>query len=435
MYIGLALIALGSGGIKPCVSANVGDQFGKGNWFRVTAVFQIFYFSVNFGSFFSTLSIPLTKEYLGNKVAFAIPGVLMLIATMVFWFGRKKFVHVPPKPGGTSGLLDALSSIALFLTVGHLFFTSSLPWWLMFVVSLVFLILGLVLFQVRQRLSRDDGFLAVSLYALGRLFSGKKDEPQTEETIRPDDSLNAQPLGKPRFACGPANSRFWSPAVVRFGLEATEGPVAVLKIITVFFLVSLFWALFDQNASSWVRQAAMMNLTLWNETKVLPNQIQALNPLFVMLLIPIMNVVYKALERTGIKTTPLRRMTVGMFLTALSFVTIALLQHRIDAVGLGRVWFGWQVIGYVLLTIGEVMVSITGLEFAYTQAPPRMKSTIMGFWLLTVSLGNVLVAVLARFGGLPLADFFWVFAGLMGGASALFGLRSYFYVQKDYPQV
>ena len=51
--IGLTLIALGAGGIKPCVSANVGDQFGKGNWFRVRTVYQIFYFSINFGSYFS----------------------------------------------------------------------------------------------------------------------------------------------------------------------------------------------------------------------------------------------------------------------------------------------------------------------------------------------------------------------------------------------
>src|SRR5206468_3436537 len=54
MYVGLALIAIGSGGIKPCVSANVGDQFGKANWHLVRVVYQIFYFSINFGSFFAT---------------------------------------------------------------------------------------------------------------------------------------------------------------------------------------------------------------------------------------------------------------------------------------------------------------------------------------------------------------------------------------------
>ncbi len=49
---GLGLIAIGSGGIKPCVSANVGDQFGRSNWSYLERVYQIFYFMINFGSFF-----------------------------------------------------------------------------------------------------------------------------------------------------------------------------------------------------------------------------------------------------------------------------------------------------------------------------------------------------------------------------------------------
>jgi POT family proton-dependent oligopeptide transporter len=151
-------------------------------------------------------------------------------------------------------------------------------------------------------------------------------------------------------------------------------------------------------------------------------------------LIPLLNWLYSLVDRMGIKTTSLRRITVGMFVTALAFVAVALLQMRIDGLGPGTVWFGWQIIPFLLLTIGEVMVSITGLEFAYTQAPNRMKSTIMGFWLLTIALGNVLVALLARFGHLPLVDFFWLFAGLMAGAGAIFGVRGCFYVQKDYTQ-
>jgi POT family proton-dependent oligopeptide transporter len=222
--------------------------------------------------------------------------------------------------------------------------------------------------------------------------------------------------------------------VKRYGLEATEGPVAVLKILSVFLLISIFWALFDQHSSSWIRQAGMMDLTLWGETKALPTQIPSLNPLMVMLLIPLMNLAYGRLDRLGIPTTPLRRITAGMLIASLSFVTVAVLQGWIDTAGEGRVWFAWQVIPYLLITIAEVMVSITGLEFAYTQAPKRMKSIIMGFFLLTVALGNVLVALIAYAGGLRLVNFFWLFAGLMAAAGVLFGVRAYFYVQRDYPQ-
>lgn len=442
MYVGLALIAIGSGGIKPCVSANVGDQFGKGNWFRVRTVYQIFYFTVNFGSFFATLLIPLVKaeagawlkdrfpeafadvspDRLGTSIAFGIPGILMVIATLFFWLGRQKFVHVPPKPGGRLGVLDALGSTCLFLSVGHLFVTSELgwPWWAKLAASAGFLAAGLVLFHSRQRIAPDDGFLAVSLFALGRLFRRRAEPAPAVSTTG-----EAAPLGR---------HWLWGSAVRRFGMVAAEGPVAVLKVVSVFALVSVFWALFDQHSSTWIRQAGMMDLTFWADRKLLPTQIPALNPLMVMLLIPLMNVAYTRCDRLGIRTTPLRRMTLGMFITALSFVAVALLQAEIDRRGQGQVWVAWQIIPYLLLTVGEVMVSVTGLEFAYTQAPRRMKSTVMGFWLLAVTLGNVLTALLARFGDLSLVKFFWVFAGLMAAAGLLFGARAVFYVERSYPQ-
>jgi POT family proton-dependent oligopeptide transporter len=96
LFIGCSLIALGAGGIKPCVSANVGDQFGPSNQHLLPKVFSWFYFSVNIGSAFSSLIIPELLERAGPRVAFGVPGIAMLIATIVFWLGRKKFVHIPP---------------------------------------------------------------------------------------------------------------------------------------------------------------------------------------------------------------------------------------------------------------------------------------------------------------------------------------------------
>ena len=134
--------------------------------------------------------------------------------------------------------------------------------------------------------------------------------------------------------------------------------------------------------------------------------------------------------------TPLRRMTIGMFISSTSFVAGALIQSAIeagDATGI-KVHVAWQLIPYVLVTVGEVLVSVPGLEFAYTQAPKRMKSTIMGFWMLTVTAGNVIVAILSGLKSLDLVTFFWVFAGLMALAGALFGLRAAFYTPRDFTQ-
>jgi POT family proton-dependent oligopeptide transporter len=94
----------------------------------------------------------------------------------------------------------------------------------------------------------------------------------------------------------------------------------------------------------------------------------------------------------------------------------------------------WQVIPYFLMTTAEVLVSVTGLEFAYTQAPRAMKSTIMGFWMLCVTFGDVLVAFLAPLQMLSLATFFWIFAGLMAAAAAVFAALAARYRGKTYLQ-
>ena len=95
LMAGLGLIALGSGGIKPCVSAHVGDQFGARNAHLLSRIFNWFYFSVNIGAFVSMLLTPWLLEWHGPHWAFGVPGVLMALATLVFWLGRHRFIHVP----------------------------------------------------------------------------------------------------------------------------------------------------------------------------------------------------------------------------------------------------------------------------------------------------------------------------------------------------
>ena len=95
LIAGLALIALGSGGIKPCVSAHLGDQFGTRNSHLLPKLFNGFYFAINFGAFVSTLLTPWLLEWYGPHWAFGIPGILMALATLIFWLGRHRFIHVP----------------------------------------------------------------------------------------------------------------------------------------------------------------------------------------------------------------------------------------------------------------------------------------------------------------------------------------------------
>lgn len=317
MYAGLAFIALGSGGIKPCVSAHVGDQFTEKNKHLLEKVYELFYFSINFGSFFSSLLIPWTLPRYGASVAFGIPGILMGIATFVFWMGRKYYVIVPP-----SG---------------------------------------------KENQSNFLGIVIHSILNLGKRKPGQ---------------------------------HFLEVARSKYDEERVEGAKAAVDVFKVFILVSIFWSLFDQTGSSWVLQATQMDLN-WLGMQWEASQLQALNPLMVMFLIPLFSKgIYPGLRALGFEVTPLQKMSAGMLMAGVSFAAAGIFQLFIES---GHsVSVGWQSLSYFILTAAEILVSITGLEFAYTQAPRSLKSTIMSLWMLTFSLGNLftaLISYLDRFDG------------------------------------
>lgn len=281
LSIGLTLIAIGAGGIKPCVSAHVGDQFGKTNGHLISKIFAWFYFSINFGAFLSQIMTPVLLDRYGPHVAFGVPGGLMLLATFVFWLGREKFVHIPA--GGMGFLKETFSKTGLKI--------------------------------------------------IGRLC-------------------------------------------------------------VVYIFVAMFWALFDQSSSAWVLQADRMDRNLLG-IEWLPSQIGAINPVMIMTFIPIFTwLVYPALNRV-FPLTPLRKISIGFFVAVPSFLIPAWIETQIAGGELLNI--SWQIAAYVLLTAAEVFISITALEFSYTQAPKKMKSLILGFFLMSVSIGNLFTAGVNHF--------------------------------------
>jgi POT family proton-dependent oligopeptide transporter len=121
-------------------------------------------------------------------------------------------------------------------------------------------------------------------------------------------------------------------------------------------------------------------------------QMQSMNPLIVMVLVPLFTLgVY---PRIGKWASPLKRMSYGMFLASASFLIVAELQRRIE--GGARLSVLWQTVPYIVLTAGEVLLSTTGLEFAFREAAPELKSTIMSFWLLTVTVGDLFVVGITK---------------------------------------
>ena len=211
-------------------------------------------------------------------------------------------------------------------------------------------------------------------------------------------------------------------------LDAVEGAKAVMRVLGVFAAVTVFWALFDQMGSSWVIQAEKMDLQVGGWT-LAPAQLQALSPVLVMTLVPLFTVVvFPLLERRGRLPTALAKMRVGMAATVLSFVAAAALQMVLDAGRAPSVL--WQFPQYLLLTVGEVLVSVTGLEFSYTQAPRSMRSAIMSIWFLTVFLGNLLTLSVLELVELGDAASLWFFAVLMLAATLAFGA-----VERRFPSI
>jgi proton-dependent oligopeptide transporter, POT family len=318
LFVGLGLISLGAGGIKPCVSAIVGDQFGPSNQHLIPRVFSWFYFSINFGSFFSILLIPVILDnrtpFSGPHFAFAVPGVFMLIATIVFWVGRKRFVQIPP--GGAR--------------------------------------------------------------VIAEIF--------TRENLK-----------------------------------------VIARLYVLFVFVAVFWSLYDQSSSAWVLQAEKMDRH-WLGYEWDAAQLQAINPLLILVMIPIFSYgIYPAVNKL-FPLDPLRKMSIGLFVMVPSFIITAWIESQISR-GL-HPNIVWQCVAYVFLTAAEVLVSITSLEFSYTQAPLRLKSFIMSLYLTSVTLGDLFVAGVNEFiklfknpdGTLKLqgAAYYWFFTDIMVVTAVIF---------------
>ena len=345
-YTGLFLIALGSGGIKPLVSSFMGDQFDQSNKSLAQKAFDMFYFTINFGSFFASLSMPLLLKNFGAAVAFGIPGVLMFIATVFFWLGRKRYVHMPPEPKDPHGFLPVIRSALLTKVEGKA--NIGLVLALIGGVSAAYALVNI------PTLGIVAGLCSAMVLLMGFVGFGASLQLERARGIHPD--------------------------------AAVDGVRSVLRILVLFALVTPFWSLFDQKASTWILQANDMVKPSWFE----PAMMQALNPLLVMLLIPFNNfVLYPAIERMGVKLTALRKMGAGIAITGLSWIVVGTIQLMMD--GGSALSIFWQILPYALLTFGEVLVSATGLEFAYSQAPKAMKGTIMSFWTLSVTVGNLWV--------------------------------------------
>lgn len=424
LLTGLSIIALGAGGIKPCVSAFVGDQAGGFGPQTMTRIYAAFYWSINFGSFFSFLIIPWVHKHWGYSWAFAIPGIFMALATFVFWSGRHHYRHkAPVQPQFLPALLTRLfrgparaCSIYGSDTVAQATRTALQIAAFIVLAPLAFLLgIGahhgaanlIRLSGGSENLASICGIGAVLLYVAALAMAGLK------SAISFGSQSFFGTVGSMVYNKRSETERLYTP-------QQRQEARNMLRVLAVFLMVIPFWSLFDQTSTSWLLQGRNL------EQIAIPlgsglhfylgaEEMQSFNALFVMILVPLVTLfVY---PHIGKWSAPLKRMGAGIVLAGISYGIVAWLQTRLDAGE--HLSILWQIIPYFVLTVSEILVSTTGMEYAYTAAGPSLKSIVSSFWLLTSTLGNTLVIALTSIVHDPASTSTFV---IYGGLSVCIGL-------------
>jgi proton-dependent oligopeptide transporter, POT family len=344
-FVGLFFFCMGTGGIKPCVSAFGADQVASlektvgadgtiiletvsvtstASSERVRAFFAMFYFCINLGAVTSISSIPIVKLHFGFGAAFLVPTIFIVIAMFIFWSKRNDYNHIVPGQDGRS----------LSMT------------------------LALCIWIIRKELARTW---------ICQIYPGIIPKRSPMSGSDEEDDANQQ----------------------------LNDAKQVLRVLPIMSMFPIFWMLYDQQSSVWTLQATRMKLH-----GLQAEQLIVVNPVEIMIFIPLFDhIIYPSLERLGMKVSHLSRMRWGMFFTAISFSISGLVEFWIQISDEHSISVFWQLPQITILAVAEILVSVTGLEFAYAMSPERLKALIMGVYLVMTSIGNL-------FGGLLYSSIF-----------------------------
>jgi dipeptide/tripeptide permease len=471
LYVGLGLIAFGSGGIKPCVSAFMGDQFGPERRHLLPKAYAAFYWAINLGSTAAFLTIPYIRKEWGYSWAFGVPGIAMGLATFVFWLGTKHYIMVPPsaktksagffkvffhalthgderQPGESFWApakrrfkpeeVDAAASVGPILMVFALapvfwaLFDQTFSTWVMQGEQMRPVYIGQAAFKPAD--IADPVRMVQQFQSDTNVFARRLWERLPEAERASLVAVTNEPAAAQKALAATLNRLARSELLYQTNWFGTNGPAlsAETKLILKHQpegpeLLRANRLLIEDGFPEVVRKSYRIG----------PEEMLSANPIFVMIFVPILSVL--VYPRLGRFATPLKRMSSGMFLAAGTYLIVAWLQVRIDHGE--ELTILWQILPYVVLTIAEVLFSTTGLEFAFREAAPSMKSIIMGFWTLTVAVGNLLVtgitAVAGHFTGGSGHDvsvtpqMFLFYAGLTFVVAIAFSILASFYRYRD----
>ncbi|XP_052421615.1 solute carrier family 15 member 1 [Carassius gibelio] len=539
--LGLILIALGTGGIKPCVAAFGGDQFQEHQSRQLNTFFSVFYLCINAGSLLSTLITPVLRaqecgihtQQQCYPLAFGVPAVLMVISLVVFIAGSGMYVKTDPE-GNIMWSVCKCIGFAIRNRFRHR--SSSYPkrehWmdWadekydklliaqIKMVLKVLFLYIPLPMFWTLfdQKGSR----WTLQATTMSGDFGGFILQPDQMQTVNPililtmvpimdrlifpliqKCGLNFSPLKRMTVGMLFAATAFVSAALVQIEIDKTlpnfpSSSESQLKVVNMYsttlnvtispsehLLIESYgssadYITFDHqditvslNTSNVITKAFSLIkggrqtliipsdptvMYLVEDTKSKPregkNAIRFVNGWTADLNITNLDSIEPSattnytLVNQGKRDFVLRHgeqwcefsRKFGFGASYTFLITEAVFSSdcesivEVEDMKPNSVHMALQIPQYFLITTGEVMFSVTGLQFSYSQAPKNMKSVLQAGWLCTNAVGNIIVLIVAEIGKLPKQWAEYVlFASLLVAVSIIFSIMAYFYTYID----
>jgi POT family proton-dependent oligopeptide transporter len=338
-FLGLILVALGTGLLKPNISAIVGEFYPPGDP-RRDGGFTIFYMGINIGAALG----PLVCGWLAQDnwhYGFGVAGVGMLFGLIQFKLTQSQLGDAGLAPPATDG--------------------------------------G----DAAYRRKAWGGILAILLLVAGLLVAG------LTGTVNLDPVALAQSSTYAIVAL----------AFVYFGYVLLLGRLTrdergrVIVIIVLFFAAAIFWSGFEQAGSSLNLFAERYTIREFGGFEIPASWFQSLNPVFIIILAPIYSMLWVALARRHLDPSTPLKFAVGLIILGLGF---AVMIGAAALVAEGQqVLPTWLLFTYLLHTMGELALSPVGLSSVTKLAPRRFVGQMMGVWFLAASLGSILAGLLA----------------------------------------
>ncbi|KAM1698024.1 hypothetical protein ACFX14_029202 [Malus domestica] len=367
-FIALYLIALGTGGIKPCVSSYGADQFDDDDEVEKKhkgSFFNWFYFSINVGALIASSVLVWIQDNVGWGWGFGVPAVAMAIAVLSFFSGTRLYRN--QKPGG----------------------------------SPVTRIIQVVVASVRKykvKVPADKSLLYETADAESSIQGSRKLDHTNEFRFFDKAAVEVQD-DHLKDSKSP-----WRLTTV----TQVEELKSIIRLLPIWATGIIFAAAYNQMSNFFVLQGTLMDVHVGHSSFKIPAaSLSVFDTLSVIFWVPIYDriIVPAARKYTGHKNglTTLQRMGIGLFISIFSMVCAAVLELiRLRSVRQNNYYeyehmpmsVFWQVPQYFLIGAAEVFTFIGQLEFFYDQAPDAMRSLCSALSLSTVALGNYFNSIL-----------------------------------------